>query len=322
MVTSPIIYLALLVSLVSCTSSYVVQTGGNVPVTYQTFYDNLSPYGNWIDYPGYGNVWNPGVDEDFRPYQTNGYWVYSDEGWAWQSGYSWGWAPFHYGRWLYDDMYGWLWIPGYNWAPAWVTWGTLEDYYCWAPLMPGVNINQQFNYWRPPSFYWNVCSREHVYDRNLDAGMLRPDVIANFPNRVAVINNFSPTSRREGYYSKGPDVNDVQRYVQPKIEPVHVREVNTITEVKHTGNDVNIYRPQVENPNAATQQHRFQNQQPSNFRRADAAHVSPFVREEQRPTMPRTVQQDNISKLPAFHPGNNGNNFNNRASNPYRGNGH
>ena len=92
--------------LAGCTgSNKVYQSGANAPVTYQTFYDNLSPYGTWIDYREYGHVWTPNVDGDFRPYDTNGHWVYSDEGWAWASDYSWGWAPFHYGRWLYDDMY-------------------------------------------------------------------------------------------------------------------------------------------------------------------------------------------------------------------------
>jgi hypothetical protein len=28
-------------------------------VSYQTFYDELSPYGKWVDYPGYGYVWSP-----------------------------------------------------------------------------------------------------------------------------------------------------------------------------------------------------------------------------------------------------------------------
>ncbi|MGH2565197.1 MAG: DUF6600 domain-containing protein, partial [Ginsengibacter sp.] len=111
---STVIYTAFAIILAGCTGSYVASQGNeNGPVTYQTFYDDLSPYGTWIDYPGYGSVWNPGIDGDFRPYDTNGYWIYSDMGWAWQSGYDWGWAPFHYGRWLYDDMYGWLWVPGY-----------------------------------------------------------------------------------------------------------------------------------------------------------------------------------------------------------------
>ena len=76
-------------------------------ITYQQFYNDLSPYGNWINYPGYGYVWMPGVT-GFRPYYTNGSWVYTNYGWTWASDYSWGWAPFHYGRWLNDRMYGWI----------------------------------------------------------------------------------------------------------------------------------------------------------------------------------------------------------------------
>src|SRR5258708_26993072 len=92
-------------------------------VTYQDFYDDLSPYGQWIDYPDYGYVWSPNAGPDFRPYNTNGHWVWAEDyGWTWASDYEWGWAPFHYGRWFYDDNNGWLWIPRYEGAPAWAEW--------------------------------------------------------------------------------------------------------------------------------------------------------------------------------------------------------
>src|ERR1700730_9286260 len=67
-------------------------------VSYQTFYDELSPYGHWIDYPQYGYVWEPNAGPDFRPYNSNGHWVWTDDyEWMWVSDYNWGWAPFHYG---------------------------------------------------------------------------------------------------------------------------------------------------------------------------------------------------------------------------------
>ena len=71
--------------------------------TYQVFYDELDPYGDWVDYPGYGYVCSPNVDDDFQPYSTNGHWVYSNDAWTWVSNYKWGWAAFHYGRWMDDD---------------------------------------------------------------------------------------------------------------------------------------------------------------------------------------------------------------------------
>src|ERR1700726_3294310 len=51
-------------------------------VSYQSFYDQLSPYGQWIDDPHYGYVWLPDAGPDFKPYSTNGHWVYTNEGWT------------------------------------------------------------------------------------------------------------------------------------------------------------------------------------------------------------------------------------------------
>ncbi len=77
-------------------------------VNFQLFYDQLDPYGTWVEYQNYGYVWMPDVDQGFIPYGTDGHWVFTDNGWTWVSDYSWGWAPFHYGRWAYDDTYGWF----------------------------------------------------------------------------------------------------------------------------------------------------------------------------------------------------------------------
>ena len=42
----------------------------SVSVSFQTFYDELSPYGDWISYPEYGYVWRPDNRySDFQPYQ-------------------------------------------------------------------------------------------------------------------------------------------------------------------------------------------------------------------------------------------------------------
>src|SRR5437588_729802 len=75
--------------------------------SYELFYNDLSPYGNWVDYSGYGYVWIPtSAGPSFTPYQSQGYWTMTDYGWTWVSYYAWGWAPFHYGRWGYDNYYG------------------------------------------------------------------------------------------------------------------------------------------------------------------------------------------------------------------------
>src|SRR6185295_11890306 len=74
-------------------------------VSYQVFYDNLSPYGKWLQDATYGYVWVPTIQQGFRPYFSNGYWVMTEYGSTWVSTYPWGWAPFHYGRWTHDDFY-------------------------------------------------------------------------------------------------------------------------------------------------------------------------------------------------------------------------
>jgi len=272
------------------------QASVSATITYQTFYDNLSPYGTWIDYPGYGNVWSPKIDEDFRPYATNGYWEYSAEGWTWQSNYSWGWGPFHYGRWLYDDMYGWLWVPGYDWSPAWVTWGNVDNYYCWAPLMPDVNVGADFGSWRPHSFYWNVCSRDHIYDRNISTVMERPERVTNVVNRITIINNFNTTRRNKLYYSKGPDVHEVEGFTKRKVDQVSFREVNKATLASRKGTVVNVYRPTVQVP------------QPHEFRKVENDQVRPIRKEnDDKPSRQRTEQKTNIEHLPVHRINDNGN---------------
>ena len=83
-----------------------------IDINFQGFYDQLSPYGHWIENPDYGYVWIPIAEPEFTPYLSNGYWVLTDYGWMWVSNYNWGWATFHYGRWDYNDYYGWFWGPG------------------------------------------------------------------------------------------------------------------------------------------------------------------------------------------------------------------
>ena len=108
-----------------------------VNVTIGGFYDELAPYGRWIDCR-YGHCWVPGrVTANWQPY-TNGQWVYTEYGWTWMSDDPWGGNPYHYGTWTILDRYGWCWVPGTIWAPAWVTWSYSNNYVGWAPLPPTV----------------------------------------------------------------------------------------------------------------------------------------------------------------------------------------
>ncbi|HWF19207.1 MAG TPA: DUF6600 domain-containing protein, partial [Verrucomicrobiae bacterium] len=118
---------------------------------FDSFHDQLAPYGTWMQVAGYGWCWRPTMsafDPNWHPYGNGGHWIYTEDGWNWESDYPWGNIAFHYGRWLHDSR-GWLWVPGYDWAPAWVTWRQTDGYVGWAPLPPGAafraGVGLEFN---------------------------------------------------------------------------------------------------------------------------------------------------------------------------------
>ncbi|MEO8362620.1 MAG: DUF6600 domain-containing protein, partial [Vicinamibacteria bacterium] len=43
------------------------------PIEVNSFYDDLEPYGDWVEMPDYGWSFAPRVDDDWRPY-TRGQW--------------------------------------------------------------------------------------------------------------------------------------------------------------------------------------------------------------------------------------------------------
>jgi hypothetical protein len=167
-------------------TNYPAASHTQTSMGFEVFYNELAPYGRWMDYPGEGYVWVPNVEQGFRPYATNGHWVYSDHGWTWASNYQWGWAAFHYGRWMYEDAYGWIWVPGHEWAPAWVTWGQSGGYYGWAPLAPHISINMSVGGgWNPPAHYWNFVPQEHITQTNVN------NYVINNTNNTTIVNNIS-----------------------------------------------------------------------------------------------------------------------------------
>ncbi|MEQ1718320.1 MAG: DUF6600 domain-containing protein, partial [Hyphomicrobium sp.] len=103
-------------------------------------YEALDEGGRWITHARYGEVWQPNVDEGWRPY-TLGRWAFSaDYGWTWVSDEPFGWAVYHYGRWTFDGGDGWMWVPGTEWGPAWVAWRNSDDVIGWAPLPPSARF--------------------------------------------------------------------------------------------------------------------------------------------------------------------------------------
>jgi len=249
---------ALSLLIASCGPTTVVETRTYQPapppvedVSYQSFYDQLSPYGNWINYPGYGYVWMPNAGPDFQPYSTNGNWIYTDAGWTWSSNYSWGWAPFHYGRWFYENGYGWMWVPGNEWAPAWVSWRGGGDYYGWAPMGPRITAEMAMSNYNPPANYWNFVPRQYMGNSNWHNYYVGGEKNVTIINNTTIINNYSGSDRTRYAYAPGPNPEEVSRYSGTPVRPVQIRQANTPGE-RVLGTQYVIYQPHVTSPATAT----------------------------------------------------------------------
>jgi hypothetical protein len=243
-------FLALLVALsAGAWITPQVASGQQVSASYQLFYDELSPYGTWVDYPNYGYVWIPDRDPGFSPYETAGHWIFTEDGWTWVSDYPWGWAAFHYGRWDYDNYYGWFWVPDDVWGPAWVSWRRSPGYFGWAPLRPGISVSVAFgNDYRERNERW-------IFVRDRD--IARPDIdryYINRTNNVTIINNSTVivnTRRddtRNATYIMGPGRDDVQKATHATVNSVAIRD-NKQPGHRLSNNELQIYRPQVQRGN-------------------------------------------------------------------------
>ncbi len=215
-------------------------------MNYQGFYDQLSPYGQWVENPNYGYVWIPNEGPGFTPYLSNGYWVMTDYGWMWVSNYNWGWAAFHYGRWDYSDYYGWFWVPDSEWGPSWVIWRSSGSYYGWAPMRPGISKYIAFgNYNDEPNDRW-VFVRNRDFERHdIDRNYIDRSNNVTIINNSTVINNTYYDNTRHTTYITGPDRQDVEKVTGRTIKPITVREKDKPGEILNN-DQIQIYRPEVQ----------------------------------------------------------------------------
>ncbi|MCD0487190.1 hypothetical protein LPB86_03060 [Pedobacter sp. MC2016-14] len=232
----PAIVLGLLLLLTGFTQQTKAQDDD---VSLQTFYDELSPYGTWIQDQEYGYVWRPDVDQsDFRPYYSNGRWAMTEYGNTWVSDYDWGWAPFHYGRWVTNRYNQWLWIPDTTWGPAWVSWRSGGGYYGWAPLGPrmGVSVNFGFSI---PDLWWCFVPQANIYYSRF------PRYYANrnygILGRTTYITNVY-VHNRNSYYT-GPRRDDIRRATRQDVRVYNINRSDRPGRGGISNNSINMYTP-------------------------------------------------------------------------------
>ena len=226
--------------LVTGTSSKV--EAQDISVSYQTFYDNLSPYGQWIYDPEFGNVWVPNEGGDFRPYGSRGNWVMTEYGNTWVSDDPWGWAVYHYGRWTFNPYYGWVWVPGYEWAPAWVSWRFGGGYAGWAPLGPGINVGS--SYYAPDS-WWIFVGPQYMYRPNCISYWYGPSYNNRYIRQTTIINNYYIDNSTRVRYNYGPRAEVIQQVTRQPVQVYRVNQLNRPGAPSVGRNTVSLYRPSV-----------------------------------------------------------------------------
>jgi hypothetical protein len=234
-----------------------VATGG-----YDTFYEDLSPYGSWYDTNDYGYVFQPRIalNSGWQPYE-DGEWVYTDNGWTFVTNEPFGWATYHYGRWTSLRDVGWVWVPGNEWGPAWVSWRTNENYVGWAPLPPGsrfgnnsaITASVEIDHDIGPAFYIFVpinefCDRSvRRYrlpaNRNIPLVQQTRNVTYIVRNKSVVINN-------------GPDYDLIRKRSERDIRRLRINrerlQENRAERMRITGDQLLIAAPRIEESRGKT----------------------------------------------------------------------
>ena len=242
----------------------------NVTATY--FYDELSPYGNWVEVEGYGRCWQPSavvVDRSWTPYVDRGHWVYSDCGWYWASDYSWGWAPFHYGRWFRHNSWGWCWAPDTVWGPSWVSWRYNAGYCGWAPLPPtacyqpgggftyyGRSVGVGFGFGLGADYFTFVAADRFCDPQPFRHRVPRGQVTQIFHNTTII--NPVVEDRGNPRYHRGIPTKHLAEVTRTEIKPVKIQET-TSAQARGRGDDrdrnrgtMTVFRPTLPQPPAHT----------------------------------------------------------------------
>ncbi len=210
---------------------------GGAPVSAEAgsvddFYDELAPYGEWVENDSYGLVWQPHrsvVGASFVPYSTSGHWQYTDSGWMFASEWKWGWAPFHYGRWYRDPYRGWCWVPGSVWAPAWVDWRFGGGYVGWAPLPP-----------RHHRTVWVFASARDIHRPHIHRYVHRSH--PRYYRATSPVRHRIRSGRASWYF--GPKRVEVERVGRIRVRPIRFRppRAGVVTRVRFDGGRVRTER--------------------------------------------------------------------------------
>ncbi len=264
-------------------------------VSFQSFYDVLSPMGEWIqitkedidedlsDGEGEGRyssayyqddeflfIWKPSVENNWKPY-SNGKWEYTDHGWLWASNDSWGNATYNYGRWWNSPKYGWVWLPGYTWAPAWVRWKVTNDgnHVGWVALSPKAKWKSETGITDKNYSYTNKDADWVFVDNNTFVSDITPSKIAATNQNSDLVKNSTGitgiTTEDDKIVTSGPDVNRIEEKTGKKFNRKRLRFSKGKNSTLIGENDVTVAKETFDRSGGQ----KFQKGKPDKFRKSD-----------------------------------------------------
>ena len=239
----------------SVTAGIHIGSSGRAAVDVGFFYDDLAPYGNWVDRPQHGWCWVPRhTRSHWRPYQS-GHWTLTDYGWTWVSDEPYGWATYHYGRWYDDPDYGWEWVPGQEWGPAWVSWQEGDNYVGWAPLPPSAEFSGNygvdyggvdFSASLTPEDYVFVPERQFLSPR-LDSYVVSEVQAPEIWRQTRNFTNYRFENNR--FINQGVPVDRIQQVIGrnvPRYQVADLAPAQRHQGERVLGNRVALFRPEVQ----------------------------------------------------------------------------
>jgi hypothetical protein len=216
------------------------------------FYEELAPYGEWIDLPPFGWVWSPyDMPYDWRPYE-DGHWVWTEYGWTWVSDEPFGWAVYHYGRWHYDPQYSWVWVPATTWGPAWVARRESDGWIGWGPLPPddsihlGVQIGGvNFHLDSIRRFHWNFIESRRFCEPRLRPYIARSVRNVNIYDHTRNVTNYNVVNNT--IVNNSINVTNIEKRVGRPVPKYTIRDASRpqLGAVNQQNNVVQLYRPKL-----------------------------------------------------------------------------
>lgn len=200
-------------------------------------------------------VWRPAIElaatminenenKQYVPY-NDGQWLYTDQGWYFKANTPQEDLTSHYGRWALDPNLGWVWLPGKVYSPAWVEWRENADYIAWAPVPPGVYIqNDAITQTTINENRYTIVEKKQFIEPSVYK--YRYHYVEN-KNKI-IINEMTKTDgviiKNRTVINKGPDVGSIEKITGKKIEQYKIKKTGKKDEIGLNKDELGVYIPE------------------------------------------------------------------------------